>query len=167
VPSGSLFVQIKDEWAGYVQVFLDRLLHWRNTVIWHYRFGTHQKGKFGRNHQQLLHYVADPRKATFNADAIREPSARHHTGLWGAESGVLLRNLDTRRVSSLAFSPDGKMLATAEGGGGKDSSSHPWEAALPRRQGWRGWREAHHMPGQPSNKKSEQCQGSHPIKSEQ
>jgi site-specific DNA-methyltransferase (adenine-specific) len=73
-PSGSLFVQIKDEWAGYVQVFLDRLLHWRNTVIWHYRFGTHQKGKFGRNHQQILHYVADPKRSTYNADAIREPS---------------------------------------------------------------------------------------------
>jgi site-specific DNA-methyltransferase (adenine-specific) len=75
-PSGSLFVQIKDEWAGYVQVFLDGLLHWRNPIIWHYRFGTHQKGKFGRNHQQIFHFVADPRRATFNADDIREPSDR-------------------------------------------------------------------------------------------
>jgi site-specific DNA-methyltransferase (adenine-specific) len=74
--SGNLFVQLKDEWAGYVQVFLDRLLHWRNRVIWHYRFGTHQKRKFGRNHQQLFHFVADPRRATFNADDIREPSDR-------------------------------------------------------------------------------------------
>jgi site-specific DNA-methyltransferase (adenine-specific) len=75
-PSGSLFVQIKDEWAGYVQVFLDRLLHWRNTIIWYYRFGTHQKGKFGRNHQVIFHYVADPQRAIFNADAVREPSDR-------------------------------------------------------------------------------------------
>jgi hypothetical protein len=40
-PSGILFVQIKEERTGYVQGFLDRLLHWRNMIIWYYRFGTH------------------------------------------------------------------------------------------------------------------------------
>src|SRR5436305_1022831 len=43
-PTGSLFVQIADEWAGYFQVRLDALgLTWRNTIIWQYDFGTHQK----------------------------------------------------------------------------------------------------------------------------
>jgi site-specific DNA-methyltransferase (adenine-specific) len=53
--TGSLFVQIADVWAGHVQVRLDALgLTWRNTVVWHYGFGPHQKQKFGRDHQQLL-----------------------------------------------------------------------------------------------------------------
>jgi site-specific DNA-methyltransferase (adenine-specific) len=76
-PTGSLFVQIADEWAGYLQVRLDSLgLTWRNTIIWAYAFGPHQKGKFGRDHQQVLYYVADPRRFAFNADAVRVPSAR-------------------------------------------------------------------------------------------
>jgi site-specific DNA-methyltransferase (adenine-specific) len=71
-PSGSLFVQIDPRWAGYVQVGLDALgLCWRNTLVWHYRFGPHQRPKFGRNHQQVLYYTAHPRRFTFNADAVR------------------------------------------------------------------------------------------------
>jgi site-specific DNA-methyltransferase (adenine-specific) len=76
-PAGSLFVQIADEWAGYLQVRLDGLgLARRNTIIWAYGFGPHQQRKFGRDHQQILYYVADPRRFTFNADAVRVPSAR-------------------------------------------------------------------------------------------
>jgi DNA modification methylase len=80
-PAGSLFVQIADEWAGYLQVRLDALgLTWRNTIIWHYRFGPHQKRKFGRDHQQVLYYVADPERLTFNADDVRVRSARQEQG---------------------------------------------------------------------------------------
>jgi site-specific DNA-methyltransferase (adenine-specific) len=76
-PTGSLFVQIADEWAGYLQTRLDALgLRWRNTLIWYYEFGPHQKNKFGRNHQQILYYVADANRFTFHADAVRVPSAR-------------------------------------------------------------------------------------------
>jgi len=76
-PDGSLFVQIADEWAGYLQVRLDALgLTWRNTIIWSFEFGTHQQHKFGRDHQQILYYVRDPKRYTFNADAVRVPSAR-------------------------------------------------------------------------------------------
>jgi site-specific DNA-methyltransferase (adenine-specific) len=63
--------------AGYVQTALDGLgLTWRNTIVWRYNFGPHQKGKFGLNHQQLLYYVADSGRFTFNADAVRVPSDR-------------------------------------------------------------------------------------------
>jgi site-specific DNA-methyltransferase (adenine-specific) len=76
-PSGSLWVQIDPRLAGQFQVRLDALdLHWENTVIWYYRFGPHQRRKFGRDHQQLLYYVADPRRRVFDADAVREPSDR-------------------------------------------------------------------------------------------
>ncbi len=76
-PAGSLFVQISDEWAGYLQVRLDELgLTWRNTIVWYYDFGPHLKHKFGRNHQQVLYYVADPKRFTFNDGAVRVPSDR-------------------------------------------------------------------------------------------
>jgi site-specific DNA-methyltransferase (adenine-specific) len=75
-PTGSLFVQTCDEWAGYLQVRLDECLTWRNTIIWAYKFGPHQKKKFGRDHQQIFYYVADRRHFTFNADAVRVPSDR-------------------------------------------------------------------------------------------
>src|SRR5262249_12697262 len=76
-PTGSLFVQIADEWAGYLQVRLDGMgLTWRNTLVWHYNIRPHQKGKFGRDHQLLLYYVRDPKRFTFNGDAVRVPSAR-------------------------------------------------------------------------------------------
>jgi hypothetical protein len=76
-PTGSLFVQIADEWAGYLQVRLDALgLHRQNTLIWEYGLGPHQSRKFGRNHQQVFYYAADRRRFTLNADAVRVPSAR-------------------------------------------------------------------------------------------
>jgi site-specific DNA-methyltransferase (adenine-specific) len=60
-----------------VQVRRDALgLTWRNTLVWHYGFGPHQKAKFGRDHQQLLYYVADAKRFTFNAGAVLVPSAR-------------------------------------------------------------------------------------------
>jgi site-specific DNA-methyltransferase (adenine-specific) len=80
-PAGSLFVQISDEWAGYLQVRLDALgLTWRNSIVWRYRFGPHLKRKFGRDHQQLLYYTAHRKRFTFNADVIRVRSARQEQG---------------------------------------------------------------------------------------
>jgi site-specific DNA-methyltransferase (adenine-specific) len=82
-PTGSLFVQINDEWAGDVKVRLDAMFsrqNWRNTIIWAYRFGQHQKRKFGRDHQQILYYVADPKHFTFNADDVRIRSERQRLG---------------------------------------------------------------------------------------
>lgn len=76
-PSGSIFVQISDEWAPWVHVCLESLgMHWRNTIIWYYRFGPYTKTKYGRNHQQILYFVANPDRFTFNADVIRVSSDR-------------------------------------------------------------------------------------------
>lgn len=76
-PHGSLWVHVGEEIAAEYRVRLDALgLTWRNTIIWHYTFGPHQRNKFGRDHSCLLHYVRNPKRFTFNADAIRVPSKR-------------------------------------------------------------------------------------------
>jgi site-specific DNA-methyltransferase (adenine-specific) len=79
-PTGSFYVAIGDEYAAEMKVRLDGLgLVMRNWIIWHYTFGVHCKRKFNRSHAHIFYYVADPRHFTFNADAVRIPSARQTT----------------------------------------------------------------------------------------
>ncbi len=76
-PDGSVFVAIGDEYAAELKVRLDELgLTMRNWIVWHYTFGVHCTKKFTRSHAHILYYVADPKRFTFNADAVRVPSAR-------------------------------------------------------------------------------------------
>ncbi|MCS7020766.1 MAG: site-specific DNA-methyltransferase [Gemmataceae bacterium] len=76
-PTGSLWLAIGDEYAAEYKVRLDQLgLTLRNWVIWHYTFGVACTRKFSRSHTHILYYVRDAKRCTFNADAIRVPSAR-------------------------------------------------------------------------------------------
>lgn len=80
-PHGSLFVAICDEYAAEYKVKLDALgLTMRNWIIWHYTFGPHLTRKFGRDHAHVLYYVRDPKRFTFNADAVRIESERQRSG---------------------------------------------------------------------------------------
>ena len=45
-------------------------------MIWYYTFGVNCTRKFNRSHTHLFHFVKNPRDFTFNAKAIRVPSAR-------------------------------------------------------------------------------------------
>jgi len=79
-PTGSFYVAIGDEFVAEVKVRLDALgLSLRNWIVWHYTFGVNCTKKFNRSHAHLLYYVAHPKRFTFNADAIRVPSARQTT----------------------------------------------------------------------------------------
>src|SRR5262249_45708540 len=79
-PEGSFFVAIGDEYAAEIKVRLDGLgLSMRNWIVWHYTFGVHCTRKFTRSHAHIFYYVMDPRHFTFNADAVRVPSARQTT----------------------------------------------------------------------------------------
>jgi len=79
-PNGSFFVAIGDEYAAEMKVRLDQLgLTLRNWIVWHYTFGVSCQQKFNRSHAHILYYVMDARQFTFNADAIRVPSARQTT----------------------------------------------------------------------------------------
>jgi len=76
-PAGSFFVAIGDEYAAEIKVRLDALgLTLRNWIIWHYTFGVNCTKKFNRSHAHIFYYVVDPKSYTFNADAVRVPSAR-------------------------------------------------------------------------------------------
>ncbi|HSQ58172.1 MAG TPA: DNA methyltransferase [Gemmata sp.] len=79
-PSGSFFLAIGDEFAAEHKVRLDALgLTLRSWIVWHYTFGVNCSKKFNRSHAHIFYYVRDPRRYTFNADAIRVPSARQTT----------------------------------------------------------------------------------------
>lgn len=80
-PHASLWLAIGDEYAAEYKVRLDALgLTMRNWCVWHYTFGTHQNKKFGRSKTHLLYYVRDPKRFTFNADAVRVESERQRAG---------------------------------------------------------------------------------------
>jgi site-specific DNA-methyltransferase (adenine-specific) len=79
-PTGSFYVAIGDEHAAELKVRLDALgLTMRNWIVWHYTFGVNCTKKFNRSHAHIFYYVADPRRYTFSADAVRVPSARQTT----------------------------------------------------------------------------------------
>ena len=79
-PTGSFFVAIGDEHVAEHKVRMDALgLTLRNWIVWHYTFGVNCTRKFNRSHAHILYYVADPQRFTFNADAVRVPSARQTT----------------------------------------------------------------------------------------
>jgi site-specific DNA-methyltransferase (adenine-specific) len=79
-PCGSMFLAIGDEFAAEYKVRLDALgLTLRNWIVWHYTFGVSCTKKFNRSHAHVLYYVRDPKRYTFNADAVRVPSARQTT----------------------------------------------------------------------------------------
>ena len=77
-PAATFWLAIGDEYAAELKVMLQREhgLTCRSWVVWYYTFGVNCKNKFSRSHAHLLYMVKDPKSFTFNADAIRVPSAR-------------------------------------------------------------------------------------------
>ncbi len=77
-PDGTFWLAIGDEFAAELKVIAHRDvgLHLRSWVIWYYTFGVNCTRKFNRSHAHLFHFVKDPKKFTFNDEAIRVPSAR-------------------------------------------------------------------------------------------
>ncbi len=79
-PTGSLFLAIGDEYVAEHKVRLDALnLTLRNWIVWHYTFGVNCTKKFNRSHAHILYYTRHPQEFTFNANAVRVPSARMTT----------------------------------------------------------------------------------------
>jgi DNA modification methylase len=77
-PDGTFWLAIGDEFAAELKILFQRELGLtcRSWVIWYYTFGVNCQKKFSRSHAHLFHFVRDPGRFTFNADAVRVPSAR-------------------------------------------------------------------------------------------
>jgi site-specific DNA-methyltransferase (adenine-specific) len=77
-PNGTFWLAIGDEYAAELKVMMQRELGLtcRSWVVWYYTFGVNCKSKFSRSHAHLFHMVKQADDFTFNADAIRVPSAR-------------------------------------------------------------------------------------------
>ncbi|MGE0756220.1 MAG: site-specific DNA-methyltransferase [Pirellulaceae bacterium] len=75
---GTFWLAIGDEYAAELKVLMQREFHLvcRSWVVWYYTFGVNCKNKFSRSHAHLFHMVKDPERFTFDAEAIRVPSAR-------------------------------------------------------------------------------------------
>lgn len=75
---GSLWVFSPDDWVSEIDVMArTRLkLYKRRHVIWAFTFGQAAQNNFSRSHAHLLYFTKAKTKFTFNADALRVPSAR-------------------------------------------------------------------------------------------
>lgn len=111
-PTGSFFLAIGDEFAAEHKVRLDALgLTLRNWIVWHYTFGVSCTKKFNRSHAHIFYYVRDPKRYTFNADAVRVPSARQTT-------------YADRRANPIGKLPDDTWVLRPQ-----ESDSHFWPEA--------------------------------------
>ena len=72
-PHGSLFVHLDYREVHYVKVFLDGLFGreaFMNEIIWAYDYGGRSKRRWPAKHDNILWYAKDPRRYTFNYEAI-------------------------------------------------------------------------------------------------
>jgi site-specific DNA-methyltransferase (adenine-specific) len=70
---GSLFLHLDPREAHYAKVLLDQLFGrdcFMNEIIWSYDFGGRSKRKWPAKHDTILWYAKDPKRYTYNFDAI-------------------------------------------------------------------------------------------------
>ncbi|MHB8776195.1 MAG: DNA-methyltransferase [Anaerolineales bacterium] len=72
-PNGSFYFHIDYREVHYCKVLLDQIFgreKFLNEIIWAYDFGGKAKNKWPPKHDNILVYVKDPKKYTFNVDDI-------------------------------------------------------------------------------------------------
>src|SRR5207244_300369 len=70
---GSLYVHLDYREVHYVKVLLDGIFGrdcFLNEIIWAYDYGARTRRRWPPKHDTILLYVADPRRYTFNIDAV-------------------------------------------------------------------------------------------------
>jgi site-specific DNA-methyltransferase (adenine-specific) len=89
-PDGSFYLHIDYREVHYVKTLLDQIFGrqcFLNEIIWAYDYGGKPKNKWPAKHDNILVYVKDPKKYTFNVhDIDREPYMA--PGLVGAEKAA-------------------------------------------------------------------------------
>lgn len=75
--NGSIFVAIGTSVQAEVKCMMNRVgFHWRDTLVWHYTFGPHQKSRFTPSWVAIHYAVKDPKRFTWNPKELAVPSAR-------------------------------------------------------------------------------------------
>jgi DNA modification methylase len=76
-PNGSLWIVCGQEYAAHHDLAIQAAgLTMRNRVTWYESFGVNCRNKFSRTSRPIFYAVKHPRQFTFNAAAVRVPSAR-------------------------------------------------------------------------------------------
>lgn len=79
-PGGALWVNIPDDWAAEIVVYLKKVgMTMRNWCIWHYRFGQNTTERFINSKVHALYFVKPGGLATWDANAVLELSDRATT----------------------------------------------------------------------------------------
>lgn len=89
-PHGSLYVHLDAREVHYVKVLLDGIFGracFLNEIIWAYDYGARTKKKWPPKHDNILVYVRDPKRYTFDIDAV-ERIPYMAPGLVGAEKAA-------------------------------------------------------------------------------
>lgn len=72
-PAGAFFLHVDAREVHYCKVLLDAFFgrdHFMNEIIWAYDYGGRSRRRWPAKHDNLLWYVRDPRRYTYNFDAI-------------------------------------------------------------------------------------------------
>lgn len=76
-PDGSIWIISGQEYGAEIDIAL-RANNFaiRNRITWHETFGVYCHRKFGRTSRPVFYAVKDPKRFTFNREAVTVPSAR-------------------------------------------------------------------------------------------
>lgn len=72
-PNGTMFVHLDWREVHYIKVKMDRIFGrpcFLNEIIWAYDYGARSKKKWPTKHDNILVYVKNPKKYTFNFDEM-------------------------------------------------------------------------------------------------
>jgi site-specific DNA-methyltransferase (adenine-specific) len=72
-PAGSIYLHLNYREVHYAKVMLDEIFGrdcFLNEIIWAYDYGARTRRRWPAKHDNILFYVKDPERFTFNADAV-------------------------------------------------------------------------------------------------
>jgi DNA modification methylase len=75
-PTGSMWINIPDDWAAEIVVHLKKKMSLVNWCIWHYRFGQNATERFINSKVHALYFAKNAASRTWNPLEILEPSDR-------------------------------------------------------------------------------------------
>jgi site-specific DNA-methyltransferase (adenine-specific) len=76
-PNGAMWIICGQEYGAHIDIAMqDAGLTMRSRITWHETFGVQCSNKFARTSRPIFHAVKNPKRFTFNREAVTVPSAR-------------------------------------------------------------------------------------------